>query len=214
MLGIVKEIYKTTDNRIFENRKEAEHHQNELNYKLKRENFILYDSLVEEYNNKSMQELQDLISEIVPISRHSVFNKDNIHNLHNRVRPYYCNKFQPEDLYKIVAKNVLKIQLIKNSNYLQIVKIKDAIHIYYKGNYNIINSKGFIRKEGKSKYINFSVIKNDKRIDLSNYNKANIYKVGDLIFNENNQQLFNLSNQKSARRLTINEWISLSEYFE
>ena len=166
MLGIVKEIYKTTDNRIFENRKEAEHHQNELNYKLRRENFILYDSLVEEYNNKSMQELQDLISEIVPIRRLSVFNKDNIHNLHNQVRPYYCNKFQPEDLYKIVARNVLKIQLIQNPDYLQIVKVNNFIHIYYKGNYNIINSKGFIRKEGKSKYINFSVIKKDKRTGL------------------------------------------------
>lgn len=211
MLGTIKEIYKTTDNRIFENRKEAEHHQNELNYKLRRENFILYDSLVEEYNNKSMQELQDLISEIVPISRHSVFNKDNVHN---RVRPYYCNNFQPEDLYKIVAKNVLKIKLIQNPNYLQIVKVKDAIHIYYKGNYNIINSKGFIRKEGNSKYINFSIIKKDKRIDLSNYKKANIHKVRDLIFNEKNQQLFNLSNQKSARRLTVNEWIGLSKYLE
>lgn len=211
MLGRIKEIYKTTDNRIFENRKEAENHQNELNYKLRRENFILYDSLVEEYKNKSMQELQDLIGEIVPISRHSIFNNDNVHN---RVRPYYCNNFQQEDLYKIVAKNVLKIQLIKNPDYLQIVKVNDFIHIYYKGNYNIINSKGFIRKEGKSKYINFSAIKNDKRIDLSNYNKANIYKVGDLIFNEKNQQLFNLSNQKSARRLTVNEWIGLSEYFE
>lgn len=214
MLGTIKEIYKTTDNRIFENRKEAEHHQNELNYKLRRENFILYDSLVEEYNNKSMQELQDLISEIVPISRLSVFNKDNIHNLHNRVRPYYCNKFQPEDLYKIVARNVLKIQLINNPDYLQIVKVNDFIHIYYKGNYNIINSKGFIRKEGKSKYINFSIIKKDKRIDLSNYKKANIHKVGDLIFNKKNQQLFNLSNQKSARRLTVNEWIGLSKYLE
>ena len=211
MLGRIKEIYKTTDNRIFENRKEAENHQNELNYKLRRENFILYDSLVEEYKNKSMQELQDLIGEIVPISRHSIFNNDNVHN---RVRPYYCNNFQQEDLYKIVTKNVLKIQLIKNPDYLQIVKVNDFIHIYYKGNYNIINSKGFIRKEGKSKYINFSAIKNDKRIDLSNYNKANIYKVGDLIFNEKNQQLFNLSNQKSARRLTVNEWIGLSEYFE
>lgn len=210
MLGTIKEIYKTTDNRIFENRKEAEHHQNELNYKLRRENFILYDSLVEEYNNKSMQELQDLISEIVPISRHSVFNKDNVHN---RVRPYYCNNFQHEDLYKIVAKNVLKIKLIQNPNYLQIVKVKDAIHIYYKGNYNIINSNGFIRKEGKSKYISFLEIKNDKRIDFSDYKKANIHQVGDLIFNEKNQQLFNLSNQKSARRLTVNEWISLSKYF-
>ena len=211
MLGTIKEIYRTTDNIIFENRKEAEHHQNELNYKLRRENFILYDSLVEEYKNKSMQELQDLISEIIPISRHSVFNKENIHDI---VRPFYCNKFQPEDLYKIVAKNVLKIQLIKNPDYLQIVKIKDAIHIYYKGNYNIINSKGFIRKEGKSKYINFSVIKNDKRIDFSDYKKANIHQVGYLIFNEKNQQLFNLKNQKSARRLNINEWISLSKYFK
>lgn len=166
MLGRIKEIYKTTDNRIFENRKEAENHQNELNYKLRRENYILYDSLVEKYKNKSMQELQELIGEIVPISRHSVFNNDNIHN---RVRPYYCNNFQPEDLYKIVAKNVLKIKLIQNPDYLQIVKVNDFIHIYNKGNYNIINSKGFIRKEGKSKYINFSVIKNDKRIDLSNY---------------------------------------------
>lgn len=211
MLGRIKEIYKTTDNRIFENRKEAENHQNELNYKLRRENFILYDSLVEEYKNKSIQELQDLIGEIVPISRHSIFNNDNVHN---RVRPYYCNNFQQEDLYKIVAKNVLKIQLIKNPDYLQIVKVNDFIHIYYKGNYNIINSKGFIRKEGKSKYINFSVIKKDKRIDLSNYKKANIHKVGDLIFNEKNQQLFNLKNQKSARRLNITEWIGLSEYFE
>lgn len=211
MLGRIKEIYKTTDNRIFENRKEAENHQNELNYKLRRENFILYDSLVEEYKNKSIQELQDLIGEIVPISRHSIFNNDNVHN---RVRPYYCNNFQQEDLYKIVAKNVLKIQLIKNPDYLQIVKVNDFIHIYYKGNYNIINSKGFIRKEGKSKYINFSVIKKDKRIDLSNYKKANIHKVGDLIFNEKNQQLFNLKNQKSARRLNITEWIGLSKYLE
>lgn len=140
-----------------------------------------------------------------------IINKENIHDI---VRPYYCNKFQPEDLYKIVAKNVLKIQLIKNPDYLQIVKIKDAIHIYYKGNYNIINSKGFIRKEGKSKYINFSVIKNDKRIDFSDYKKANIHQVGYLIFNEKNQQLFNLKNQKSARRLNINEWISLSKYFK
>lgn len=211
MLGRIKEIYKTTDNRIFENRKEAENHQNELNYKLRRENFILYDSLVEEYKNKSIQELQDLIGEIVPISRHSIFNNDNVHN---RVRPYYCNNFQQEDLYKIVAKNVLKIQLIKNPDYLQIVKVNDFIHIYYKGNYNIINSKGFIRKEGKSKYINFSVIKKDKRIDLSNYKKANIHKFGDLIFNEKNQQLFNLKNQKSARRLNITEWIGLSKYLE
>lgn len=211
MLGRIKEIYKTTDNRIFENRKEAENHQNELNYKLRRENFILYDSLVEEYKNKSIQELQDLIGEIVSISRHSIFNNDNVHN---RVRPYYCNNFQQEDLYKIVAKNVLKIQLIKNPDYLQIVKVNDFIHIYYKGNYNIINSKGFIRKEGKSKYINFSVIKKDKRIDLSNYKKANIHKVGDLIFNEKNQQLFNLKNQKSARRLNITEWIGLSKYLE
>ena len=211
MLGRIKEIYKTTYNRIFENRKEAENHQNELNYKLRRENFILYDSLVEEYKNKSIQELQDLIGEIVPISRHSIFNNDNVHN---RVRPYYCNNFQQEDLYKIVAKNVLKIQLIKNPDYLQIVKVNDFIHIYYKGNYNIINSKGFIRKEGKSKYINFSVIKKDKRIDLSNYKKANIHKVGDLIFNEKNQQLFNLKNQKSARRLNITEWIGLSKYLE
>ena len=211
MLGRIKEIYKTTDNRIFENRKEAENHQNELNYKLRRENFILYDSLVEEYKNKSIQELQDLIGEIVHISRHSIFNNDNVHN---RVRPYYCNNFQQEDLYKIVAKNVLKIQLIKNPDYLQIVKVNDFIHIYYKGNYNIINSKGFIRKEGKSKYINFSVIKKDKRIDLSNYKKANIHKVGDLIFNEKNQQLFNLKNQKSARRLNITEWIGLSKYLE
>lgn len=211
MLGRIKEIYKTTDNRIFENRKEAENHQNELNYKLRRENFILYDSLVEEYKNKSIQELQDLIGEIVPISRHSIFNNDNVHN---RVRPYYCNNFQQKDLYKIVAKNVLKIQLIKNPDYLQIVKVNDFIHIYYKGNYNIINNKGFIRKEGKSKYINFSVIKKDKRIDLSNYKKANIHKVGDLIFNEKNQQLFNLKNQKSARRLNITEWIGLSKYLE
>ena len=49
MIGKIKEIYRTTDNKIFENRREAENHQNSLNHIVRRNNFILYDSLVEKY---------------------------------------------------------------------------------------------------------------------------------------------------------------------
>ena len=62
MIGKIKEIYRTTDNKIFENRRQAEKHQNSLNYKARRNNFILYDSLVKKYEKKSNQELQDIVT--------------------------------------------------------------------------------------------------------------------------------------------------------
>lgn len=41
MLGRIKEIYKTTDGKIFEYKIEAEEHQNELNYMRRKELIFL-----------------------------------------------------------------------------------------------------------------------------------------------------------------------------
>lgn len=211
MIGKIKEIYKTTDNKIFENRREAEKHQNSLNYKIRRDNFILYDSLVKKYEKKSTQELQDIVGKIIPLTKNSIFYNEK--EVHNRVRPYYCKNFQSEELPKIVAENILKIRLYQDNNYLQVVNINDFIHIYYKGNYNIISPKKFIRKVKNSNYISFNDIKNDSRINISPQ-ESKIFRLGEVIVNEKIQQLLNLKNKKSAKRLTIGEWIALSNYFE
>ena len=74
MIGKIKEIYRTTDNKIFENRREAENHQNSLNHIVRRNNFILYDSLVKKYEKKSNQELQDIVGKIIPLTKNSIFH--------------------------------------------------------------------------------------------------------------------------------------------
>lgn len=211
MIGKIKEIYKTTDNKIFENRREAEKHQNSLNYKTRRDNFILYDSLVKKYEKKSTQELQDIVGKIIPLTKNSIFYNEK--EVHNRVRPYYCKNFQSDELPKIVAENILKIRLYQDNNYFQVVNINDFIHIYYKGNYNIISPKNFIRKVKNSNYISFNDIKNDSRINISPQ-ETKIFRLGEVIVNEKIQQLLNLKNKKSAKRLTTGEWIALSNYFE
>lgn len=214
MIGKIKEIYRTTDNKIFENRREAENYQNSLNHIVRRNNFILYDSLVKKYEKKSNQELQDIVGKIIPLTKNSIFH--NGKEVHNRVRPYYCKNSQSEELPKIVAENVLKIRLYQDypdNNYLQVVNINDFIHIYYKGNYNIISPKKFIRKVKNSNYISFNDIKNDSRINISPQ-ESKIFQLGEVIVNEKIQQLLNLKNKKSAKRLTLGEWIALSNYFE